>query len=133
MVFSVAATRHEAYSRYERVRFHEMITSVGGGWDNTTNTFTCPVAGLYLFALHLHRANNYDNFNAYLRKEEEHMAYLSNYVNPSNPTATSLSSGITVNLQCEVGEKVWVQLGVYSGSLAGGIHQLFSGVLLHKT
>ena len=39
--------------RADTVKFADVKQNIGGGYDSSTGNFTCPISGVYNFAVHL--------------------------------------------------------------------------------
>ena len=110
--FSVAANSEESYNSGDTIRFPHVFASVGGGWDEETHRFSCPVTGYYLFTVSLWK--NYNPFNNYnceadLYKENSRQIHVSNY--EFTDARVSYTSSAHAILPCNQGEEVWMRMG----------------------
>ena len=115
---------HE-YAHGDTVIFSHIITNIGGHYDPSNSTFTCPVDGTYMFAVNI--VSGYG----------EHMSvYIVNegiviFRGVADDIEGAHNSGSSMALTaCSAHEQVWVGSNG-SGTMYGGYHCHFSGFLLH--
>lgn len=102
----------------------------GKGYDDVVGVFTTPVAGVYMFSVHICQSSG-KAFHYYIVKEHTIIAKSTKY----NSAATDCAS-ITTLTKSTVGQRVWVKCASGSSSNSqlyeSSYYQTtFSGVLLH--
>ena len=121
------------YSEREAVLFREVTFNSGDAFDADTSAFTCPTFGVYIFTLvYTQRATS---ARLHIMKETDVLFTL--VADQSHAVAAptwSTSSG-TVVVQCDSGQRVWVQSNT-SGQVFSQNnrlkHTVFVGFLLSK-
>ncbi|KAL0164256.1 hypothetical protein M9458_040009, partial [Cirrhinus mrigala] len=48
-----SAAQQNAVNKNDVIKFNDVITNVGGGYDSSTGTFTCKTAGVYYFIFNI--------------------------------------------------------------------------------
>ncbi|XP_045177710.1 complement C1q-like protein 4 [Mercenaria mercenaria] len=103
VAFSAGLTHDIAILHAEKVVYDKVFTNVGGGYDNTSGNFNCPVSGVYVFQFH---ALAHQDKSTWL--ELYHNAYYiaSIYGHTVNDYA---SGGNSVILKLSKGDQVYVK------------------------
>jgi hypothetical protein len=117
---------NQAVTTGETVIFPGVYTNIGGHYDNTNGYFSCPVQGIYLFALTFVTDPNIGISLQILKSTNSIIAYYpSSHANDDN-----YETGASVLImECSQNSVVYVN-SLGTGTIAGRYHSTFSGYLL---
>nr|ABS50435.1 C1q domain-containing protein [Azumapecten farreri] len=127
VAFSAGLTHTQPLTSGETVRFDEVFTNIGGGYDLSSGNFKAPKGGVYAFTIHGYDANTDKAMWIELKKNDELLVSISGYNSHS-------SAGNSVIIYLSAGENVHVQARPnQSFSLFGKVDQVyatFSGYMI---
>ena len=130
VAFSARASGSRSYtcSVPEIGIFDVVTTDTTNSYNPITNTFTCPLSGVYMFTVSLVNIDLEYGFGTIMHGTTRRASIdcYDGYVADSDRNQASN----TVMFQCEAGESVWVEIkcGSY---LYGEIGTIFSGMLIY--
>ncbi len=123
-----------AYTGGATIRFPHVFASIGGGWDEGTNTFTCPITGYYLVTASLYKTFIVDSYNyecyADLYQAGSMQLRMMNFDRTSE--RVSYTSSAHAILPCNQGDEIWMRMGTSCSlfdQLSYNFNQ-FSGLLV---
>ena len=117
------------YNPGDRIQFPNILSNIGEHYSMTTNSFTCPTLGLYLFAFAIESDVPDAHFYVNLVKNGEVLA--------SSLAWEHVQMSNLVFVECNPGEEVWVE-AVTEGKTTGiadpeyDRQHSFSGTLLRE-
>uniref|UniRef100_A0AAY4DGS0 C1q domain-containing protein n=1 Tax=Denticeps clupeoides TaxID=299321 RepID=A0AAY4DGS0_9TELE len=119
------AALKEQFSKDDILKFTDVITNLGGGYDSSTGKFTCPSPGVYHFSYRVMKMGS--------RLKTE---LVLNTVVASAAAVDRLNSETAANsavLKLNKGDQVFVRLQSSDGTLVDTVNRYstFSGHLLH--
>ena len=113
------------YSPLEPVVYNIVQTNVGGAFDATTSSFTCPVHGVYLFSASV--LSDMDRqARVALHRNSEHL-----FNSRADAMQGENSASNSIVIECFAGDRIWVESPVESDILPWR-NALFSGALIHE-
>ncbi|KAL4235665.1 hypothetical protein ACF0H5_004060 [Mactra antiquata] len=110
------------------IPFPNVKLNIGGGYENTTSTFTATMPGLYIFSVSITSYwNDHGKLHVGVMKTGVYLA--GTYVNDIGGPAEQGS--VTIPMQLQTGDKVWIKHVVHDdGALYGGGLTSFMGCLV---
>ena len=129
VAFTVYEDQTQYHSNGKRLTFDHVETNMGGNFNSSNSTFTCPVDGLYFFSFTIMGSTGYgDDGHATLRRDGSVGvgAWADYYA--GNPHASNAAV-----ITCSVGQEVYLQ-SENSGYMYSNSSRLvtFSGFLLSE-
>ena len=123
VAFSAYSSEDTDYDKGTTVLFNQIVTNIGGYYDNNLGVFMCPISGIYQFSSSLFTSGGYKIDANVVKENVKLLAIFSN--NDDNTQAST-----TVFTECMAFEKVWVQSSGDDYRVAGGRQSSFSGALM---
>ena len=123
-----------AYQSGDRLVYLKPLANPGGHYNTTTGEYSCEMSGMYYFSYsiygyHIEDGPGHSRAGARLIKEGVNQGAL--YVSNGNSEQISITLTQSLILQCNAGEKVWVESGNNNSYIVGFSHlNVFTGVLL---
>ncbi|KAK7133293.1 hypothetical protein R3I94_015233 [Phoxinus phoxinus] len=99
-----SAALQEAFSKNDVLKFSDVITNLGSGYDSSTGAFTCKTAGVYYFNFHIMKSGQ--NLRVDLVLNDQTIVVSAVAVDVLH-TDTASNSAV---LQLKAGDRVYVQL-----------------------
>ncbi|XP_055042201.1 C1q-related factor [Misgurnus anguillicaudatus] len=122
------ASLKDEFSKNEVLKFNNVITNLGGGYDSSTGTFTCKTPGAYHFSYHIVKSGQSLRVDLILNDQT---VVASALAVDALHTDTASNSAV---LQLKTGDRVFVRLN--NGELvkreAENRFSTFSGFLLYE-
>ncbi|XP_077979670.1 complement C1q-like protein 2 [Glandiceps talaboti] len=127
VAFSVALTTAMPHGSSARViMFSKVYSNLGGGYDQSTGKFTCPVSGVYMLSMSLLR-DTASNLFACMMKNDEKLPCV--YVAHTADRSYGAGSN-SVIVDAQEGDEIWVKLqGNYAVHSNVNEYTTFTGYL----
>ena len=123
VAFTVQHTLAGTLGKQQAVKYNQVVTNIGNGYDSRDGHFTAPVAGLYSFSL---TGMGYATSLLYLNIMKNNQFLAQIYT--TNGDADSAS--VTIHTHLNVDDHVWIENGSGAGAhLHPGPYNTFSGIL----
>lgn len=124
--FTATPLDNKAYSVGEQVIFDQIYSNIGGAYNASSNTFTCPVTGVYVFTA---RVTSLGGLMAGLliQKDGEGIGVC---LADTGPTGHRSAASTSVVTECTAGQAVWIESTTISNIHSGKVTS-FSGFLLN--
>ena len=141
MFFSVAADILENYNSGDIIKFPHTFSNVNPGfpgWNPTTNMFTCPYSGYYMFIVTLYKwdgsAYNTNYWAALTMSDTGDVIQLYNLRSEYLDGQVWHSSSMSAIVPCNQGEDVWVEMRSDDVRLFDDYYHFnqFSGLLIRE-
>ena len=111
--------------RFDRLTFDDVLTNVGGAYDETEGTFVAPFDAVYIFTIDIMLQGGTHQYLDIMRNTVRMLdVYLE--ATPTN----YLSSSRTVTMQLATGDEVWIRINAGDRSIYGNHQSTFSGWLV---
>nr|KAG5686619.1 hypothetical protein BaRGS_006293 [Batillaria attramentaria] len=125
VAFSVRFTQDGiTLGHHSTLKFDNVITNIGNGYNPQTGIFTAPVAGVYVFFLNMMSVNNHGHLHLAFDKHGTVLGYA--FADGSDV----YDQGATeVTTRLDAGEKLWIRQE-YGDAVRGVRYTAFSGVLV---
>nr|KAG5686621.1 hypothetical protein BaRGS_006295 [Batillaria attramentaria] len=125
LAFSVRFTQDGiTLGHHSTLKFDNVITNIGNGYNPQTGIFTAPVAGVYVFFLNMMSVNNHGHLHLAFDKHGTVLGYA--FADGSDV----YDQGATeVTTRLDAGEKLWIRQE-YGDAVRGVRYTAFSGVLV---
>ena len=126
--FSAFAIDDQSASTYESIEFEGIISNIGDHYDSNSSSFTCPRRAVYMFSLNVLARNGYWVYLDLMRDDEFIAEAMCNDGSYSHSQTTTMS----VVIECEAGQVVWVRTGSTSYVEGGSTrNSVFTGYMLY--
>ena len=123
VAFTAQHTLGETLGKHQTVKYNQVVTNIGNGYDSRDGHFTAPVAGLYSFSL---TGMAYSTNDIYLNIMKNNQFLAQVY----STTGSYDSASETIHIQLDMDDHVWVENGGNAGDrLHVGVYNTFSGIL----
>ena len=119
------------YQNGDRLVYLDARINPGGYYNNITGEYTCKTTGVYYFSYSIHGIDlmNGRCVSASLMKQGIRQGQV--FFTNSNTWDIHVSQSLSLVLQCDAGEKVWVQSGHNNNHVFGDYDvDVFAGFLL---
>ena len=128
IAFSVYMQGLKAVEIGNTMKFDGVATNTGDHCNPVTGHFTCPRSGLYAFILNLTSERHFNEAYGNLVKEGQSLTLvLASNTNKDGHYSHATGSVI---VECEAGERIWVESYSLKSMLLGGRFCTFSGHLI---
>ena len=131
VAFSVYLSKHTHYVTGQTVRYDQILTNHGNGYNAFTGVFSVPLTGTYLLTFAIATDQRYSHICVRLVDNNN---YLADACADPGTTTHIDTAGNTVIVALTVGHRVWVEVYDTSNGLMYGTpthrHATFSGVFL---
>ena len=113
-----------------KIPFDRIKTNIGGGWSNTSHTFTAPETGFYFFSLSIMTEWTANRADAEIKQGDVHLRYVYAHEDPSS--GRHAATGSTV---IKLNEGQQVHAARRDGTLFSNsnLHTQFVGFLIGQT
>ena len=128
--FTAFAPVNTHYYTYESVQFPGIISNIGGHYDATNSSFTCPYKGVYVFSVTA-KADTYDYIYLEIIRDGE---FIAEAWGDGGSYASYTTAAAVVVIECEAGQVVWVSSGDNTARVHGSLDRqtLFTGYMLYR-
>jgi hypothetical protein len=111
----------------EPIRFPNVVTNIGNGYDPATGIFTAPYSGVYTFYFHMRSTNTHSWLVVRIFKNEEELMAATADGSDNHWNRGS----VWVTTHANAGDRFYCQQSAGSTWLEGGELTQFSGALVH--
>ena len=133
----VAFTSYASVPRYyddqDIILFDSIITNIGNHYNAATSNFVCPFHGVYSISVSFYSGISGYLYIDIMRDDELIISGYADY-EPTDAPILRTHGMISVVIECNIGQLVWVRCGGNNDYMAGGgnIKSHFTGFLLHR-
>ena len=119
-----------SYSNGEVVIFGNVVSNIGNHYSPTNSTFTCPIAGMYMFSVSvLNGVYDSDSEVAIMRDDSILINVL---LDESSSDDMFNSASAVIVVECDIGQHVYVE-SIRSSAIEGNFGTShFSGALIQR-
>lgn len=110
----------------ETIRFDEVTTNIGDGFNQPTSIFTVPVGGLYMLDVSL-AARTREQIDFWIVRNGKRLKRV--FLAGQGDNWVTTSTAVIRNMKAE--DKIWVKSNKYTGELVGNGLTSFSGFLIN--
>ncbi|KAJ8301180.1 hypothetical protein KUTeg_020167 [Tegillarca granosa] len=129
VAFTVALTQlNKPIGDHQTIKYDHVITNLGYGYEPGTGHFTCPLKGLYLFAVTAMSAQS-PTHDLYTEVVKNGARVTKMYSTPTSSSSTTSVFLITL----DVGDMIWVRTTYQHNQIIhGDNYDTFSGTLIYQ-